>query len=166
MVMMTQPIYDCLEKIGTGWRVLVSPRGKVFTQDVAKKLARRHHLVFICGHYEGIDERVHEHLIDEEISAGDFVTTGGEFPALCFIDAIIRLVPGVLGNQDSLKSESFANGLLDYPQYTRPRDFRDWKVPEVLFSGNHRAIESWRAEKTLSITKRFRPDLLEKIKNK
>jgi len=165
MVMMVQPIFDCLKKIGKrGFRILVSPRGKVFNQSIAASLARKKHLVFICGHYEGIDERVHEHLADEEISLGDFVTTGGEFPALCFIDAIIRLVPGVLGNQDSLTSESFTSGLLDFPQYTRPRDFSGWKVPEVLFSGNHRAVESWRKEKVQSITKKFRPDLISKVK--
>ena len=161
MVMMVQPIFDCLSKISRGgWRVLVSPRGKVFTQAIAKRLAQKKHLIFICGHYEGVDERVHEHLADEEISLGDFVTTGGEFPALCFIDAIIRLVPGVLGNQSSLVSESFSNGLLDFPQYARPRKFRGWKVPEVLFSGHHRAIESWRTGKAFRITKRFRPDLI------
>ena len=161
MVMMIQPIYDCLKKIGRGgWRILVSPRGTVFSQSVAKRLARKRHLIFICGHYEGIDERVHEHLADEEISLGDFVTTGGELPALCFIDSIIRLVPGVLGNRDSLASESFVNGLLDFPHYTRPRDFGGWKVPEVLFSGDHRAIEAWRAEQGLRMTKRFRPDLI------
>ncbi len=165
MVMMIQPIFDCLRKIGKkGWRVLVSPRGKVFNQSIAARLARKKHLIFICGHYEGMDERVHEHLVDEEVSLGDFVTTGGEFPALCFVDAVIRLVPGVLGNQNSLASESFANGLLDFPQYTRPRDFSGWRVPEVLYSGNHHAVESWRKEKVQSITKKFRPDLI--LKNK
>ena len=165
MVMMIQPIFDCLKKIGkSGWRVLVSPRGKVFNQSAAERLAQKKHLIFICGHYEGIDERVHEHLADEELSLGDFVTTGGEFPALCFVDSIIRLVPGVLGNQDSLVSESFANGLLDFPQYTHPRDFSGWRVPEVLFSGNHKAVELWRKEKMESITKKFRPDLI--LKNK
>jgi len=161
MVMMVQPIFDCLKTIGRGgWRILVSPRGKVFNQSTAQRLARKRHLVFVCGHYEGIDERVHEHLVDEEISLGDFVTTGGELPALCFIDAVIRLVPGVLGNEDSLASESFANGLLDFPQYTRPRDFRGWKVPEVLFSGHHREIERWRKAEAFKMTKEFRPDLL------
>lgn len=165
MVMMVQPIFDCLKEIGgTGWKILVSPRGKVFSQSVAARLAKKRHLIFICGHYEGIDERVHEHLVDEEISLGDFITTGGEFPALCFIDAVIRLVPGVLGNQDSLRSESFANGFLDFPQYTRPRDFRSWKVPKVLFSGNHRQVESWRSERAYQMTKKFRPDLLKNQK--
>ena len=160
MVMMVQPIDDCLKQIGGGFRILVSPRGKVFRHEMARRLARKRHLVFICGHYEGIDERAHNHLVDEEISIGDFVTTGGEFPALCMIDAIIRWVPGVLGNQDSLHSESFSNGSLDFPQYTRPRDFGGWKVPEVLFSGDHRAIAKWRAEQALKLTKKHRPDLL------
>ncbi|MBI4358496.1 MAG: tRNA (guanosine(37)-N1)-methyltransferase TrmD [Candidatus Omnitrophica bacterium] len=166
MVMMIQPIFDCLKKIGgKGWRILVSPRGHVFDQATAKRLARREHLIFICGHYEGIDERVHEHLADEEISLGNFVMTGGEFPALCFMDAIMRFVPGVLGNQASLKSESFEDGELDFPQYTRPREFCGWKVPEVLFSGDHRRIESWRSEAARRMTKKFRPDLLLQAKN-
>ena len=166
MVMMVQPIFDCLKNIERGgWRILVSPRGKPFNQSIAQKLAQKRHLIFICGHYEGIDERVHERLVDEELSAGDFIATGGEFPALCFIDAVIRLVPGVLGNQESLESESFSNGLLDFPQYTRPRDFSGWKVPEVLFSGNHHAIESWREKRALSLTKKCRPDLLKKFRN-
>jgi tRNA (guanine37-N1)-methyltransferase len=159
MVMMVQPIYDCLKAIGSGWRVLVSPRGNVFNQDIARRLARKRRLIFICGHYEGVDERVHGHLADEELSLGDFVTTGGEFPALCFVDAVVRLVPGVLGNRNSLDSESFSNGALDYPQYTRPREYRDWKVPKVLFSGRHRAIESWRKDASRRLTKKFRPDL-------
>ncbi|HLD56215.1 MAG TPA: tRNA (guanosine(37)-N1)-methyltransferase TrmD [Candidatus Omnitrophota bacterium] len=160
MVMMAQPIDDCLKQIDGGWRILVSPRGKVFRHQTARRLARKRHLIFICGHYEGVDERVHDHLVDEEISIGDFVTTGGEFPALCMIDAIIRWVPGVLGNLDSLHSESFSNGSLDFPQYTRPRDFGRWKVPEVLCSGDHRAIAQWRTEQALKLTKRYRPDLL------
>ena len=165
MVMMVQPIFDCLKKIGPGgWRVLVSPRGETFKQSTAKRLAKKPHLIFICGHYEGIDERVHKHLVDEEISIGDFVTTGGEFPALCFADAVMRLVPGVLGNRASLESESFSQGTLDFPQYTRPRNFQGWKVPEILFSGNHRTIESWRSEEVLRVTKKFRPDLLIKRK--
>ena len=167
MVMMVQPIYDCLRTIGRGgWRGLVSPRGKTFGQDVAKRLAQKKHLIFICGHYEGIDERVHERLVDEEISIGDFVTTGGEFPALCFIDAVIRLVPGVLGNQDSLESESFSKGLLDFPQYTRPRDFRGWKVPDILLSGDHSAVDSWRIQEAWRTTKKCRPDLISKVRRK
>ncbi len=166
MVIMVGPIHDCLSKIGEkGHRILVSPRGKVFNHDHAKKLSKKHHLVFICGHYEGVDERVHDHLIDEEISVGDFVTTGGEFPALCLIDAIIRLVPGVLGNEASLDSESFSQDSLDYPQYTKPREFQGWAVPDVLFSGNHRMIESWRKKRALEITQAMRPDLIKKTKS-
>ena len=163
MVMMTQPIFDCLSTIDRkGWRIMVSPRGKRFDHATAARLAKKKHLVFICGHYEGVDERVHEHLADEELSIGDFVTTGGEFPALCMIDAVIRLVPGVLGNKESLQSESFTEQLLDFPHYTRPREFRAWKVPEVLFSGDHKTIRAWRSKQACELTKKFRPDLLAK----
>jgi len=166
MVMMVGPIHDCLNKIGgKGWRILVSPRGTVFSHEQAKKLSKKRHLIFICGHYEGVDERVHDHLIDEEISVGDFVTTGGEFPALCLIDAIVRLVPGVLGNEASLDSESFSQGSLDYPQYTKPRKFQDWAVPNVLFSGNHRMIGSWRKKRAFEITQAMRPDLIKKTES-
>lgn len=165
MVMMAEPIYDCLHSIGgRPWRVMVSSRGKVFSQKIAQRLAAKRHLVFICGHYEGIDERVHEHLVDEEISAGDFVTTGGEFPALCFIDAVMRLVPGALGNQASLDHESFTGGTLDFPHYTRPREFKGWKVPQILFSGDHARVAAWRSEQALRLTKRFRSDLLKNKK--
>lgn len=168
MVMMIPPIFDCLKDIGKkGWRVLVSPRGKVFNHSVAKRLAGKKHLIFLCGHYEGIDERVHKHLVDEEISMGDFITTGGEFPALCMIDAVIRLIPGVLGNQKSLDSESFSEGELDFPHYTRPREFKGWKVPDVLCSGDHEAIKKWRQEQAIQLTKKHRPDLLKvKIQSK
>jgi tRNA (guanine37-N1)-methyltransferase len=165
MVMMVQPIYDCLKTIPTtrkkSWRVLVSPRGKVFNHSIAKRLASKRHLVFVCGHYEGFDERVHEHLIDEEISAGDFVTTGGEYPALCFVDAVVRLVPGALGNHESLESESFGNGLLDFPQYTRPRSYQGWSVPEILISGDQKKVDAWRKREALELTKRHRPDLIQ-----
>ncbi len=161
MILMVQPIYDCLQSIPKkGFRVLASPRGKVFDQQVAKRLARKRHLIFICGHYEGLDERVHNHLVDEEISAGDFVTTGGELPTLLFVDAVIRLVPGVLGNQKSLESESFGENLLDYPQYTRPRVFQGWKVPGPLISGNHAEVELWRKKERKWLTQKWRPDLL------
>ena len=165
MVMMIQPIFDCLKAIKKkGWRILVSPRGKVFRQETAGRLARKKHLIFICGHYEGIDERVCDHLVDEEISIGDFVATGGETPALCMIDAIIRLIPGVLGNEASLDSESFSHGTLDYPQYTKPRDFQGRPVPDILFSGNHKMIEAWRKKKAVEITQKMRPDLMKKTK--
>jgi tRNA (guanine37-N1)-methyltransferase len=166
MVMMVKPIFDCLKTVPkAGWRILVSPRGKTFKHATANRLAKKKHLVFICGHYEGLDERVHEHLVDEEISIGDFVTTGGEFPAMCIIDAVIRLIPGVLGNQASLESESFSKELLDFPHYTRPREFQKWKVPEVLFSGDHKAIEAWRSKQAYELTKALRPDLISGKKN-
>ena len=161
MVMMVQPIFDCLRSLGgRGFKIMVSSRGERFSQGLARQLAQKRHLIFICGHYEGIDERVHERLVDQEISAGDFVTTGGEAPALCFIDAIIRLVPGVLGNERSLAHESFTEKLLDFPQYTYPRNFRGWKVPEVLLSGDHLDIRRWRADQALRLTRTHRPDLL------
>jgi len=161
MVMKIQPIFDCLETLGSrGFRIMVSSRGERFSQALAARLARKRHLIFICGHYEGVDERVHEHLVDQEISVGDFVTTGGELPALCFIDAIIRVVPGVLGNERSLEHESFTGELLDFPQYTHPRNFRGWSVPSVLLSGNHSAIRTWRTHQRLRLTRTHRPDLL------
>lgn len=163
MVMMIQPIFDCLKTLEKkARRILVSPRGKRFTHADAARLAKKKHLVFICGHYEGVDERVHEHLADEELSMGDFVTTGGEFPALCMIDAVIRLIPGVLGNEDSLCSESFSSQGLDFPHYTRPRVFEGWPVPHVLFSGDHQAIRAWRLKQARALTQKFRPDLLKK----
>ena len=167
MVMMIQPIYDCLKAIGgKPWVILPSPRGKRFNQASAKRLSRKRHLVFVCGHYEGIDERVYERLIDEELSLGDFVTTGGELPALSFIEAIARLVPGVLGNKTSLESESFSKNILDYPQYTRPREFKKWKVPNILFSGDHALVQNWRRKKAEELTKKLRPDLFVKAKKK
>lgn len=139
---------------------MLSPRGKVFNQRTAKALARKKHLVFICGHYEGIDERVHQHLANQEISIGDFVATGGEIPTMLVIDAVVRLVPGVLGNRQSLDLESYQNGLLEYPQYTRPQVYRGWKVPPVLRSGVHTEIEKWRLKEAVRLTHRCRTDLL------
>ncbi len=161
MVMKVEPIYECLKKIGKkGWVVMMSPRGRRFDSRSAKRLARKKHLIFLCGHYEGVDERVHQHLVDEEISIGDFITTGGELPVMCVLDAIVRLVPGVLGNLRSLDLESFQQGILEYPQYTRPADFRGWKVPEVLRSGRHEQIGKWRESEASELTRRCRPDLL------
>ena len=139
MLMKPEPIFECVEAIGgKPWVILLGPHGKPLTQKRVEQLARKKHLVLIAGHYEGIDHRVREHLVDEEISIGDFVTMGGEAPALCVIEAVARLVPGVLGNRESLKHESFQSGRLEYPQYTRPREYRKWKVPDVLVSGHHR----------------------------
>jgi tRNA (guanine37-N1)-methyltransferase len=161
MVMKPEPIFECLKAIRKrGWVVLLDPHGKPFTQKIARELAAKKHLVLIAGHYEGIDYRVHEHLVDQEISVGDFVTMGGEAPALCVIEAVVRLLPGVLGNVESLKHESFQDKHLEYPQYTRPREFRGWKVPEVLVSGNHREVEKWRQEIAKKMTRTKRPDLL------
>ncbi len=161
MVMKVEPIDECLKEIRKKGRVIMlSPRGEPFTQKTAKRLSKQKHLIFLCGHYEGVDERVHQHLADEEISIGDFVTTGGEFPALCIIDAVVRLLPGVLGNENSLDSESFEKNLLEYPQYTRPSEYKGWKVPEVLRSGKHSEIKKWREAEALKMTKRHRPDLL------
>ena len=165
MVLMAQPLFDAVKAIKGRRKVKViytSPTGKPFTQNYAKTLTKAKNLIIICGHYEGIDERVREHLVDEEISIGDYVLTGGEIPAMALVDAITRLVPGVLGKEESLLHESFEGDLLEGPQYTRPADFRGIKVPDVLLSGNHKTIEEWRNAKALVKTKKVRPDLLNK----
>jgi len=164
MVMKPEPIFECVDDIQKnakkpkGWVILLDPQGEPLTQKLAAKLAKKKHLVLICGHYEGIDYRVHEHLADQEVSIGDFITTGGEAPALCLIEAVTRLVPGVLGNEESLKYESFQPGL-EYPQYTRPREYKGWKVPDILISGHHKQVEKWRHEMALEMTSKKRPDL-------
>lgn len=140
--------------------ILLTPQGRLFRQSMAEELSRHQHLVLICGHYEGVDERVREHLVTDEISIGDYVLTGGEIPAMVIVDAVTRLVPGVLGSQESAFEESHASGLLEYPQYTRPPVFRGWAVPDVLLSGNHEAIARWRRQQALLRTLRRRPDLL------
>lgn len=163
MVLKAEPIFRCVEtllkKEPGGFVILLSPRGRPLTQDGVKRLARKRHLILICGHYEGVDERVSD-LVDQEISVGDFVTMGGEAPALCLVEAVSRLLPGVLGNSESLKEESFSNTHLEFPHYTRPRLFRGRAVPSVLLSGDHRAIEAWRKAEALRVTLRNRPDLL------
>lgn len=171
MVMKPEPIFECVEKIQKsrpagrqGWVVVLDPAGEPLTQKLAEKLSRKRRLILIAGHYEGVDHRVHEHLADQEISVGDFITMGGEAPALCLIEAVVRLVPGVLGNKNSLTQESFHSGLLEYPQYTRPREYRGWSVPEVLISGNHPEVEKWRRETAQKITAGRRPDLVKKKK--
>jgi len=143
--------------------VLMSAQGALFTQQTARRLSQMSELLLICGRYEGVDERVASHLVDEEISVGDFVLSGGELAAALVIDAVARLLPGVLGNEASRANESFSEPLLDYPHYTRPADFRGWKVPEVLQSGNHEAIRQWRREAALAKTRKNRPDLLPKL---
>ncbi|EXX86619.1 tRNA (guanosine(37)-N1)-methyltransferase TrmD, partial [Paenibacillus darwinianus] len=142
--------------------VLMCPQGEPFTQKKAEELAREKHLIFVCGHYEGYDERIREHLVTDELSIGDYVLTGGELPAMVVVDAVVRLLPGVLGNELSAVTDSFSTGLLEYPHYTRPASFRGWEVPEVLTSGHHGRVEAWRREQSLLRTLQRRPDLLEK----
>lgn len=166
MVIKPEPIYDAYKSIvsdveGKPKVIYMSPRGEVFSQKKAIELSKENHLIILCGHYEGIDERVIEEIVDEEISIGDYVLTGGELPAMVLIDAIARNIDGVL-SEGSTSEESFSNGLLEYPQYTRPEEFMGRKVPEVLLSGHHANIEKWRYEKSLEITKKRRPDLLGK----
>ncbi len=165
MVMAPQPIVDTIRKAkedNKGKVIFLGPRGKTFNQELAKDLSKEENLIFLCGHYEGIDERVYKH-IDMEISLGDFVLTGGEMAAIPVIDSILRLIPGILGKEESFMEESFYNGLLEYPQYTRPEDFEGHKVPEVLLSGHHENIRKWRRVKSLNITKKNRPDLYKDI---
>lgn len=164
MVMKVEPIAraldDAVQDREAAKIILLTPRGKVFDQTMAGELSAASRIVLICGRYEGVDERVRDHLADDEISVGDYVLTGGELPAMIIVDAVSRLVPGVLGNCESAATESFSAGLLEYPQYTRPADFRGWKVPEVLLSGNHRVIDAWRRRESLRKTASQRPDLL------
>lgn len=163
MVMMAQPIVDAVKKI-KGKRkatvVLMCPTGKKLNQRLAHQLAESKNLIIICGHYEGIDERVRQMVADESICIGDYVLTGGELPAMVLVDCVARLLPGVLGKEESLQWESFKENLLEYPQFTRPSNFRGIKVPSVLLSGNHKAIEKWRQEQSLARTKKNRPDLV------
>ena len=166
MVMKPEPIFDAVEAVKAESCteetrvILMAPQGSTFTQSQAVELSKAPHLVFICGHYEGVDERVREHLVTDEISIGDYVLTGGELPALVVLDAIVRLLPGVLGAEESAVEESFSEGLLEYPQYTRPAEFRGWSVPEVLLSGHHAEIAKWRRLQSLERTLQRRPDLL------
>lgn len=165
MLMQVEPLYYAIKSVQSGNSKLIfpSPQGKVFNQNMAKELSEEEHLVFICGHYEGVDERIFELFNIEEISLGDFVLTGGELPSMVMVDAISRLVDGVI-SRESLESESFSNNLLEYPQYTRPSSFMGLDVPEVLLSGNHQEIEKWRNEQSLKRTKERRKDLLKKKK--
>jgi len=173
MVMRPEPIFNAVEKIRSpGHRVtgsqviLLCPQGRKLTQRTAKELSKYKQLILICGHYEGIDERVRESLVDKEISIGDYVLTGGELPAMVLVDAIVRLIPGVLGDKNSLNFESFEGNLLEYPHYTRPSNFKGMCVPRILLSGDHRKIESWRKGQALKRTKQRRPDLLKSKKNR
>lgn len=166
MVLSPQPIFDAVESLkaesdGPMRVLLMTPQGERFTQKKAIELAKEEHLVFICGHYEGFDERVREHLATDELSIGDYVLTGGELACMVIIDSVVRLIPGILGNQESYQYDSFSDGLLEYPQYTRPANFRGFKVPDVLLSGDHKKIETWRRKESLRRTLKRRPDLLE-----
>jgi len=166
MVMKPSPIFDCVEALNPDDEtpvILLTPQGRPFTQSVARELSTHTKLVMLCGRYEGFDERVRTHLATDEISVGDFVLTGGELAALVVIDAVIRLLPGVLGSGESTEEESFSDGLLEYPHYTRPPDFRGWTVPDVLLSGNHAEIAKWRRKEQFRRTQQRRPDLWAKF---
>lgn len=167
MVLKPEPVFNAVESITNAGKkprvILMCPQGERFTQKKAEELALEEELVFICGHYEGYDERIREHLVTDEISIGDFVLTGGELAAMTVIDSVVRLLPGVLGNSDSSVRDSFSTGLLEHPHYTRPADFRGMVVPSVLTSGNHAKIEDWREEQGLKRTLERRPDLLDHV---
>ncbi|WP_413380074.1 tRNA (guanosine(37)-N1)-methyltransferase TrmD [Alkalihalobacillus sp. 1P02AB] len=165
MVLRPQPIFDAVEDITSQTEkkprvVLLCPQGETYSQQKAEELAKEEHLIFLCGHYEGYDERIREHLVTDELSIGDYVLTGGEVGAMVLTDSIVRLLPGVLGNAESAVTDSFSTGLLEHPHYTRPADFRGLKVPDVLLSGHHVNIENWRAKEALRRTWQRRPDLL------
>ncbi len=165
MVFKPEPLYRAIEKLrkeGNPYVIYLSPQGRLLSQEIVKELYEKKHLVLICGRYEGVDERIREHFIDDEISIGDYIVFGGEVAALVVIEAVSRLVPGVVGKKDSVEKETFSQGLLKYPQYTRPREFLGYKVPEILLSGDHKAIARWRHQKSLEITFKRRPDLLKK----
>lgn len=181
MLMKPEPIFECIESV-TGflfdekkkklvarkkgrskekpWIILLDPKGDPLSQKIAKKLASKKHILLIAGHYEGVDHRVREYLIDQEISVGDYITMGGEAPALCLMESVVRLIPGVLGNHESIEDESFQKEGLEYPHYTRPRSYRGMDVPEVLISGHHREIEKWRKQAAQKVTSSRRPDLV------
>ncbi len=165
MLMTPQPLYDAIMSVKTenSHVVYLSPKGSVLTQQRVKTIAESYdHLILVCGHYEGIDERIIELCVDEQISIGDYVLTGGELPAMVLVDAVLRYEPNVLHNETSTDDETFSDGLLEYPQYTRPREFMGLSVPEVLINGNHKEIEKWKAEQKIIETKKYRPDLLDK----
>ena len=171
MVMKPEPIFEAVEKVrslsrdetgGKESTILLSPQGRLFNQTIAIELSKHSRLLLICGHYEGVDERIREHLVDDEISVGDYILTGGELAASVVVDAVVRLLPGVLGSGESLLYESHSEGLLEYPQYTRPETYRGWVVPEILLSGNHGEVAKWRRRQSILRTANRRPDLLKK----
>jgi tRNA (guanine37-N1)-methyltransferase len=167
MIMKVEPVaaaIDALREADKSCRVILTePRGEVFTQAKARELAAEEHLIILCGRYEGVDERVREHLVTDEISIGDYILTGGELPALVILDAVVRLQDGALGDEAATEKDSFSDGLLEHPQYTRPRDFRGWPAPDILFTGNHAAIDKWRRKQQLIRTRERRPDLWERF---
>lgn len=169
MVLKPQPIFDAVDSLNNkndqqkSRVILLCPQGERLNQKKAEELAQEKHLIFICGHYEGYDERIREHLVTDEISIGDYVLTGGELGAMVIIDSVVRLLPEVLGNEESHQKDSFSTGLLEHPHYTRPADFRGMKVPDVIISGNHKNIEEWRSKESLRRTFIRRPDLLQEI---
>ncbi len=168
LVMNVEPISRAIEaikkEVPKARTLLMSPSGTPFNQAKARELSAESNLILVCGRYEGVDERVRLHCVDEEISIGDYVLSGGEIPAMAVVDAVSRLIPGVLGDENSVVEESFSDSLLEYPQYTRPREFNGHKVPEVLFSGNHKEIQNWQRKESLRKTAEVRPDLLNKLK--
>jgi len=165
LILKPEPLFEAIEHVKKEYSkvIYLSPQGKVYNQKMAHLLSKEKHLILICGHYEGIDQRVIDKLVDEEISIGDYILTGGEIPAMVVIDSIVRLIPGVLGSEESVMDESFSEGLLEYPQYTRPRIYRGLEVPEVLLSGNHEEIRKWRRKKAIEKTFKVRPDLISNV---
>ena len=166
MVLKPEPLFECIEDIRgeKGRVILTTPQGRVFNQNLAREFSKEEHLIIICGSYEAVDQRVRDALVDDEVSIGDYVLTNGSLPAMVIADCVARLIPGVLGDAESAQSESFSEGLLDYPQYTRPEIYREMKVPEVLLSGNHGMIAEWRHQQALEKTREVRPDLLKTSK--
>ena len=168
MVLTPQPIFDAVDFVKSNSKsdkprvILMCPQGETYTQEKAEELAKEEHLIIICGHYEGYDERIREHVVTDEISIGDYVLTSGEIGALVVVDSVVRLLPNVLGNESSAREDSFSTGLLEHPQYTRPADYKGMKVPEVLLQGNHAKIDRWRKKMSLKRTYERRPDLIEK----
>ena len=165
MLMKAEPVFKAVEDLKNSdtYVVLTSPQGEKYNQSIAEELIEKKHLLIVCGHYEGVDERIRSNLIDREISIGDYILTSGNLPAMVIVDSIVRLLPGVLGDDNSSKDESFSNGLLEYPQYTKPADYKGMKVPDVLLSGNHGLIREWKKEQAICRTKSRRPDLYEKF---
>lgn len=168
MVLKPEPLFEAVESVkgslggSAGPVILLTPQGRLFCHEIAKDLSKEQNLILICGHYEGVDERVREHLVTDEISIGEYVLTGGELAAMVVVDAVVRLLPGALGSEQAASEDSYAKGFLEYPQYTRPRAYRGWEVPEVLLSGNHQEIARWRWEQAIERTLLRRPDLLAK----